>query len=183
MNSSTDSDSSSEDEVEKARLAEACVSNDYFKGPKKAQKSINGKKPLDLNSSSASDIKVQKSKFNGSQFNDDIPEKFDEIISKKIGQYLLEKYSYTYNQPEVNPDYLKNHKKRLKYGIRMLENGEKVGLKQESTSNLDIEQPKVKRKSASEQLQTSLKKKRGKIESDDLSACIVSFDFNKNTIQ
>lgn len=80
MNSSTDSDSSSEDEVEKARLAEACVSNDYFKGPKKAQKSINGKKPLDLNSSSASDIKVQKSKFNGSQFNDDIPEKFDEII-------------------------------------------------------------------------------------------------------
>lgn len=125
---------------------------------------------------------------------------------------MLEKYSYTYNQPEVNPDYLKNHKKRLKYGIRMLENGEKVGLKQESTSNLDIEQPKVKeifcrkflsanwpiicleaissckislfrRKSASEQLQTSLKKKRGKIESDDLSACIVSFDFNKNTIQ
>merc|ERR1712189_146931 len=101
------------------------------------------------------------------------------------GQYLLEKYSYTYNQPEsnVNPDYLKNHKKRLKYGIRMLENGEKVGLKQENHNLLNSEQPSVKRKSASEQLQTNLKKKRGKIESSDLSACVVSFDFNKNTIQ
>merc|ERR1712226_1008864 len=101
---------------------------------------------------------------------DEVPALFSRITSQKIAQLLVERYQYETHENIEDKDKRENDssthersiQKRYKFGIKMLDKGQKIGsktFKQQAEEASNAQGPKGKRKSASEILQSNLKKK------------------------
>ena len=203
--SSSDSDTSSDSDSDDStyqKFKEIAVSADFIKKTaSKAQNSQNRKETNNNNQKNST--KTNKidhlQNFNGSgKFDNEIPAGFEKIVSEKIAAWLVEKLSNKYdfsttlvtkNAPFYE-NFQKDYHKRIKYGIRFLENGEKVGSKQmklvEEGEDQKInpgeessQSSRNKRKSAGQLLNDKLKKKSGTKNESDVSACVVDFDYKR----
>ena len=205
--SSSDSDTSSDSDSDDStyqKFKEIAVSADFIKKTaSKAQNSNSQNREGTTNNQKTTSTKTNKidhlQNFNGSgKFDNEIPAGFEKIVSEKIAAWLVEKLSNKYDfsttltkNSSFYENFQKDYHKRIKYGIRFLENGEKVGSKQmklvekgeenqtiksceESSQSL-----KNKRKSAGQLLNDKLKKKSGTKNESDVSACVVDFDYKR----